>query len=430
MNNRDLKNVFINGMGLGGPLIFAVLCIPLLINNLGVERFGILTLMWAVVSYFGLFDLGISRALTIQVAMDMSNGDYSEAGYTSRSGLRLLSFISIAAILLFLFSGLLGARFIDTDISQRELCIAILLLAIAVPAIVMTSGYRGVLEAQRRFAAVNAVRLPLGIYTFAGPALISFFSQSLVAVALILMIGRWVAWLASMLLVKEFFSHGYVFGVHDRKRYKKIFRVSGWIAVSNILNPLIGYCDRFVIAVVVQVSVVAYYVTPYEMITKLWVIPAAITTVVLPEFSKKVLRAKERDIFNKGILLTLGLVLPICAVTFFFSSEILSIWIDPSFSEKAGYFMKVFSVGIAINSLAHVPFVYLQAAGYARFLAKFQFFQLPLYLVSLVLAGMNWGAEGVVWCWFFRIVIDSLTILFVALKIIGGHVKEDLVENG
>ena len=121
MNNRDLKNVFINGMGLGGPLIFAVLCIPLLINNLGVERFGILTLMWAVVSYFGLFDLGISRALTIQVAMDMSNGDYSEAGYTSRSGLRLLSFISIAAILLFLFSGLLGARFIDTDISQREL---------------------------------------------------------------------------------------------------------------------------------------------------------------------------------------------------------------------------------------------------------------------------------------------------------------------
>ena len=355
MNNRDLKNVFINGMGLGGPLIFAVLCIPLLIDNLGVERFGILTLMWAVVSYFGLFDLGISRALTIQVAMDMSNGDYSEAGYTSRSGLRLLSFISIAAILLFLFSGLLGARFIDTDISQRELCIAILLLAIAVPAIVMTSGYRGVLEAQRRFAAVNAVRLPLGIYTFAGPALISFFSQSLVAVALILMIGRWVAWLASMLLVKGFFSHGYVF----------------------------GYCDRFVIAVVVQVSVVAYYVTPYEMITKLWVIPAAITTVVLPEFSKKVLRAKERDIFNKGILLTLGLVLPICAVTFFFSSEILSIWIDPSFSEKAGYFMKVFSVGIAINSLAHVPFVYLQAAGYARFLAKFQFFQLPLYLVSL-----------------------------------------------
>jgi len=429
MNNRDLKNVVINGMGLGGPLIFAVLCIPLLIENLGVERFGILTLMWAVVSYFGLFDLGISRALTIQVAMDMSNGDHSEACYTSRSGLRLLSLISIAAVSLFLLAGLLGARFIDTDISQQELGIATLLLAIAVPAIVMTSGYRGVLEAQRRFTAVNAVRLPLGIYTFAGPALISFFSQSLVAVALILMIGRWVAWFSSMLLVKNFFRHGYLIGVHDRGRYKKIFRVSGWIAVSNILNPLIGYCDRFVIAVVIQVSVVAYYVTPYEMITKLWVIPAAITAVVLPEFSKKFLSEKERDIFKKGIFLTLALVLPICAVTFFFSNEILSIWIDPVFSEKAGYFMKVFSAGIAINSLAHVPFVYLQAAGHARFLARFQFFQLPAYLAALVMAGVNWGAEGVVWCWFVRIVIDSLTVLFVALRNIGSHVEENLVEN-
>ena len=62
------RHTLYNLIGLGLPLVAAVLTIPLLIEALGVERFGMLALIWALVSYFGLFDLGLGRALTRELA--------------------------------------------------------------------------------------------------------------------------------------------------------------------------------------------------------------------------------------------------------------------------------------------------------------------------------------------------------------------------
>jgi len=50
------------------PLAVAVVCIPLIIGQAGVERFGVLTLAWALIGYSGMFDLGLGRALTKLVA--------------------------------------------------------------------------------------------------------------------------------------------------------------------------------------------------------------------------------------------------------------------------------------------------------------------------------------------------------------------------
>ena len=60
-----LRHTAFNLIGLGAPLLVAVGTIPVLIHALGPARFGLLTLIWAVVSYFGLFDLGLGRALTL-----------------------------------------------------------------------------------------------------------------------------------------------------------------------------------------------------------------------------------------------------------------------------------------------------------------------------------------------------------------------------
>ena len=65
---RIAQSALLNAAGLGLPLVAAVVCIPVLIETLGPSRFGVLTLIWAVSSYFGVFDLGLGRALTQQLA--------------------------------------------------------------------------------------------------------------------------------------------------------------------------------------------------------------------------------------------------------------------------------------------------------------------------------------------------------------------------
>ena len=75
-----LKHSAYNLLGLGLPLLVAIFTMPVLIRGLGEARFGLLTLIWAVVSYFGLFDLGLGRALTQQLAVVFANKEYKKVG--------------------------------------------------------------------------------------------------------------------------------------------------------------------------------------------------------------------------------------------------------------------------------------------------------------------------------------------------------------
>src|SRR5690242_2317057 len=72
------RNTVWNLVGNGAPMLVAVFCIPILVRGLGKERFGVLTLAWALIGYASLFDLGLGRALTQLVAKKLGAGEDSE----------------------------------------------------------------------------------------------------------------------------------------------------------------------------------------------------------------------------------------------------------------------------------------------------------------------------------------------------------------
>lgn len=63
-----IRSVLWTLVGDGSPILAAVFAIPILIHRLGNDRFGVLTLAWTIVGYFGMFDVGVGRALTKLIA--------------------------------------------------------------------------------------------------------------------------------------------------------------------------------------------------------------------------------------------------------------------------------------------------------------------------------------------------------------------------
>src|SRR5690606_26812558 len=59
---------FWNLAGLLLPLPVAIAVVPALLVGLGDARFGLLTLAWALMGYFTLFDFGLGRATTQGIA--------------------------------------------------------------------------------------------------------------------------------------------------------------------------------------------------------------------------------------------------------------------------------------------------------------------------------------------------------------------------
>ena len=93
---RLIRNTIWNLLGSGAPLAVAIFSIPILIRNLGKERFGVLALAWALIGYASVFDLGLGRALTQLVAKKLGAGERSDVPSLAWTSLSLMLMLGVA----------------------------------------------------------------------------------------------------------------------------------------------------------------------------------------------------------------------------------------------------------------------------------------------------------------------------------------------
>ncbi len=200
------RNVVWNLTGQILPLLVGLIAIPLLLSQLGADRFGILALVWIVIGYFSVFDLGLGRAMTQLVAERLGSGarntvpEIVQATLLITTGLGVLGAAGLAGVAPWLVTRVLNIPPALVDESLH----AFYLLAFSVPLVICSVCLRGVLEAHQRFDQVNAVRIPLGVFTFVGPLGALLMSHSLVPIVGVLLLGRVIAcaayaWLAARL---------------------------------------------------------------------------------------------------------------------------------------------------------------------------------------------------------------------------------------
>src|SRR5262249_16319684 len=141
------------------------------------------------------------------------------------------------------------------------------ILAFTVPIVVFNSALQGFLGAFQRFDLITAVRIPTSATVFLSPLLVLPFSHSLPLIVLLLLVTRAMAGFAYFALCAQQwpdllneFEDGHAY-------WHPLISYGGWILVTNSLAPLMLYCDRFFVGALLSVSAVAYYVTPYELIT-------------------------------------------------------------------------------------------------------------------------------------------------------------------
>src|SRR5271169_83393 len=90
------RNTIWNLIGGCAPSLVALFSIPLLIQKLGGDRFGVLALAWALIGYAGLFDMGLGRALTQLVAKKLGTGEHHEVPSLVWTSLLLMVMIGLA----------------------------------------------------------------------------------------------------------------------------------------------------------------------------------------------------------------------------------------------------------------------------------------------------------------------------------------------
>jgi O-antigen/teichoic acid export membrane protein len=412
------RNVLWNLFGQAAPLVMAIIAIPVLIRSIGVDRFGVLTLAWMLIGYFSLFDLGMGRGLTKMVAAKLGSrehGDIPAVVWTSLAAMLAMSVVGACALAI-CAHWLVAHAFRMPALLHSESTRACYILALSLPFVVCTSALRGVLEAQQRFAVLNAIRVPTGIFNFAGPLMVIPFSPSLVAIIAVLAVGRVLGFVAHLIAVLEYMPALKTIVVR-RGVVGPVLSFGGWLTVSSLLGPLMMYMDRFVIGTMIGMSAVAFYATPWEMVTKLFLIPGALVMVLFPAFAVTLTQDPARAAFlmRRGTKYVFLVVFPIILIVVTFADVILRAWVGADFAIHAGRTMQWLAVGVFINCVSYLPSTLLQGAGRPDLTAKFHMLELPLYGVLLWVMIRGAGIEGAAIAWTIRVTLDAV-LLFAAAR--------------
>jgi O-antigen/teichoic acid export membrane protein len=416
------RNVVWNLIGGVAPMLVAVFSIPFLIRELGKERFGVLALAWALVGYASVFDLGIGRALTQLVAKKLGADepeDLSSLAWTSLLLMTLLGVIGGLAVIL-ISPWLVGHTLKVPSELQAETLHSFYILAGTIPLVIVTAGLRGLLEARQRFVLTNILRVPIGVFTFLGPLFVLPFSHSLVPVIAILFLGRfagcgcflWATLRAVPSLRRELKL--------NRSFVRPLLRLGSWMTVTNLVSPLMVTLDRFLIGAILSIAAVTYYVTPFEVVTKVLLIPAALTGVVFPAFSTSSVHDRDYTalLFGRSIKSISVVLFPIFLLITVFAQDGLKLWLGADFAQHSARVLQLIGVGVFINSLASVPFAFLQGVGRPDLTGKLNLLELPFYLLSVWGLTRLRGIEGTALAWTLRMTVDGAALFFLSAKIV------------
>jgi O-antigen/teichoic acid export membrane protein len=415
----DFRSILRHGgwnlVGTALPLAAAIGAVPYLLSQIGVERFGILSLVWVLIGYFSFFDLGIGRALTKLVAERVDDQCRGELVSLCSTGTALVVVVglcgSIMIGLLACFPELWLMRLPVALHSESVTTLA--LVAITVPAVVGTAALRGILEGYQAFKALNLIRVPAGIAMFLAPCVTAVFSPRLDLAVAALAVTRVFFLLVHATATRKLCPLS--LRAVDRRWLRPLLDFGGWSTVSSTVGPVIIHLDRFVIGALLPPAAVGYYAAPFEVVSRMLILPMALCSAIFPALarSNRNDQGQSAALQKKAFWLIVAVVLPISALGAVLAQPLLYLWLGADFAREGALAMQILFAGFALNAVSQLPFATLHSMGRTRDTALVHLIELPLYVIVLVWSVTAFGLPGAAAAWSLRALVDTVALMWL-----------------
>jgi O-antigen/teichoic acid export membrane protein len=420
------RNTAINLVGAALPLLVSLATVPVYIRVIGPDQYGVLVIVWALLGYFGAFDLGLSRAVANKVAQlrDASPTDRATVVWTALIvgfGVGLLGGVAMAG------AGYVFAdRLLDLPPALHDGAgSALVWLGVAVPLSNAMWLLIGSLEGQERFVVANGVTVISTVASQALPLCLGLLFASslkwmLAGITIAALVGFLVALGACIRWVPLVRSKPF-----DRSLALDLSRYGGWVMVTGFVSPILVMADRLVIGAVSGVRAVAVYAVPSNLVGRLGIVPLSVARTLFPRFS--LLGHKDAALVQRRTILTMAAVMaPIFVTAMFVLKPFLHLWVGEALGSESTGVGEILLLGAWLYAMTTVPYTYLQGQGRPDLPAKFHLLELPPYLLALW-AGLHFrGIEGAAWAWTGRVALDAV-LLFVAARLRGRALRGALV---
>lgn len=404
------RNSIYNVIGSVTPLVLALATVPLYLNVVGTERYGALAIAWLILGYFGLFDLGLGRAVAQRIAALVNSDAHHRARVFWTAVIVNIGMGVIGGALLYFGAHYFFQQmFSADDWLKTEALAAVPYLSLAVPVATLTGVASGALQGREKFLDVNIVTvigsslfqlIPLAVaYTY-GPTLKWLIIAAIVA--------RFIGFFIFYTRVHHHLLKGYA-PKFDRTEWLALLKYGGWITITSIIGPLLVVVDRFMIGAIITAAAVTIYTIPFDIVQRISILPRSIAMALFP----KMAMLNNEDgvaLAKRATQLIIVILSPVILGFMFILRPFLSLWVGEEIALQAAPIGVILSLGYWVNAFGIIPFSRLQALGQPDIVAKILLAQLPFYLGGLYWAILHFGLCGAAVIFSLRTAIDYIIL--------------------
>lgn len=411
------RNAFYNLAGQAAPVVASLITIPIYLRLVGVERYGVIAIAWMLLGYFGIFDLGLTRATAYRIAQQREGPPEARAlTFWTATSIAFALALAGAAILYAVGRWYFSGPFEVSAPLRVEALEALPIIALALPCSILTGVFSGALQGREHFLEVNLMVIaaavlgqsaPVVVAWLAGPRLLYVLSATVAVQFAAIAV---MAWRCRVRIVGD-----RPFQV-SRAEGAGLLRYGGWVTVSGTVAPVLVMLDRFIIGSFLSAAKVATYALPAQLAQRVSMIPYSVAGALFPRFSAETDLATSHQLSKTSARTAMAIMTPVVAFGICAMGPFLHVWLSGALSPEAVVVGQILLLGWWVNGIAINPFGLLQATGRPKWSALVHIVEVPVYVALLWALTATYGLVGAACAFTLRSLVDGLAMCLLAYR--------------
>ena len=399
--------------------------VPLYINFIGIEAYGLMGVFAALLGIFALLDMGLSSTLNREMARLSVQEDKAQDMHDLVRTLEIPYWLVglVIAVTFVLASPLIAYHWVQVkNLSPNSVHIAIILMGLCIAFHWPMNLYSGGLMGLQRQVLLNTINVVMATFRGLGAVLIlwlvsptveAFFLWQIVASAI--HIGLIVFFLWRSLPYSEKKPR------FNRKLLLNIWRFAAGMTAITIMVTFLMQLDKIILSRMLSLEMFGYYTLANVVAMSLYRFVGPVFSATCPQLTRLVQLGSGEEIiklYHKSTQLVSVLVLPAAIVLALFSKEILLLWTQsPITADNTHLLVSILVTGTALHCLGHIPWALQLANGWIRLAFVVNFISVLLLMPLMILLTKWYGAVGAASVW----VILTMGYMFIAIPITHRH---------
>lgn len=403
LQQQTIKNSLYGFLSYLVPILFTIFLTPIIINSLGIDKYGLFILATTITGFFSLFTFGLAYGAGKVTSEYIGTQKTEGVGEVIGSTVVLLAGIGLIGLIIAIAIAIFGLDLLRIPVVNQSAARSVFLLAgctyfFGVISSAFTSALAGAhrldLYTKMYLAGQIFLNVAMIILVYAGFDVPALMTVQL-AVNVALLIGFYLMLrhvLPGIVLHPRFSQH----------HFMPYVKMNLYVYLHDSASIFLFQLDKVLISIFSGPAAVSFYSIPGTIGQKIQGGVGSMTSIFFPVSSSLIAsgdHVRLRDIYRKTTRLTGIIAFALLSAVIIFGSQILLHWVGPDFLRESLTPLYILAITYFLLALFTVLSHFLLGLGKVKQLAIFTTSMFLLNLILLLWLLPLYGVVGAAWAY-------------------------------